>query len=159
MAFPKPRWLRVLFVVSSLIALGTPYVVWLIFLQGQAVNPGSCAFVQLFCVCLSGLAFWFSGPDDVYFDTERKTYYLVKGSPFAAKTRTGPLSDLWGVYVGRTRGKTRYFCVGVTWWGGGGSVTLGWFSSEVQAEQFAESLMSNLELKQVMPPRNLRPPT
>ena len=159
MAFPKPRWMRVLFVASSLIALGIPCIVWLVFLQGQVVNPGGCAFGLLFFVCLSGLAFWFSGPDDVYFDADRKTYHLVKGSPFSAKTRTGPLSDLWGVYVGRTQGKSRYFCVGVTWWDEGGSVTLERFSSKMQAERFAASLMSNLELRQVMPPRDLRPPT
>lgn len=156
MAFPKPRWMRAVFAVSSLIALGIPYVVWLVFLQGQVVNPGGCTFGLLFA-CLSGLAFWFSGPDDVYFDKEQKTYHLVKGSPFSAKTRTGPISDFWGVYVGRTQGRSRYFCVGVTWWGGKGSITLERFSSKMQAERFAASLMSNLELKQVMPPRNLRP--
>jgi hypothetical protein len=157
MAFPKPRWMRVLFVFSSLAALGVPCIVWMVFLQGQVVNSGCCAFGLLFFVCLSGLSFWFSGPDDVCFDTERKTYYLVKGSPFSAKTRTGPLSDLWGVYVGRTQGRCRYFCVGVTWWGGKGSVTLERFNNKASAERFAAMLMSNLELKQVMPPRNLRP--
>ena len=159
MAFPKPRWMRILFVASSLIALGIPYIVWLVFLQGQVVNPGGCVFGLLFFVCLSALAFWFSGPDDVYFDTKQKTYHLVKGSPFAAKTRTGPLSDLWGVYVGRTQRNRRYFCVGVTWWGGGDSVTLEWFPDIMKAERFAATLRAMLELKEVMPPRNLRPRT
>ena len=157
MAFPKPRWMRILFVASSLTALGIPYAVWLVFLQGQVVDPSGCVIGLLFFVCLSSLAFWLSGPDDIYFDTQRKTYRLIKGSPFAAKTRTGLLSDFWGVYVGRTQGDSRYFCVGVTWWGGKGSVTLERFGSKMHAERFAATLMSNLELKQVMPPRHLRP--
>lgn len=157
MAFLKPRWMRVLFVASSLVALGIPCIVWMVFLQGQVVSRAGCVFGLLFFACLSGLAFRFSGPDDVYFDTERKTYHLVKGSPFSAKTCTGPLSDFWGVYVGQTQGKSAYFCVGVTWWGGKGNVTLERFSSKAQAERFAATLMSSLELKQVMPLRHLRP--
>lgn len=158
MAFPKPRWMRVLFVVSSLIGLSIPVLIWLVFLQGQAVNLGGCVFGLLFFFCLSALAFWFSGPDDVYFDLEQRTYRLVKGSPFSTQIRSGPLTDLWGVYVGQTQGRSRYFCVGVTLWGGKGSITLERFSTGVQAERFAAQLMSNLELKQAMPPRNLRPP-
>ena len=157
MAFLKPHWLRILFVVSSLIALGIPVLLWLVFLQGQAVNCSGCVFGLLFFLCLSALAFWFSGPDDVYFDLDQRTYRLVKGSPFSAQIRSGPVSDFWGVYVGRTQGKSAYFCVGVTWWGGKGNVTLERFSSKMQAERFAASLMSNLGLKLVMPPRNLRP--
>ena len=159
MAFLKPHWLRVLFVVSSLIALGIPVLLWLVFLQGQAVNLGGCMFGLLFFLCLSALAFWFSGPDDVYFDLDQRTYRLVKGSPFSTHIRSGLLTDFWGVYVGRTQGKSAYFCVGVTWWGGKDNVTLERFSSKMHTDRFAATLMSNLELKEVTPPRNLRPRT
>lgn len=105
------------------------------------------------------LSLHLSGPDDIAFDLEQKTYRYVKGWPFSPKTRTGIMKDFWGVYVGRRQGGNRYFWVGVTWWGGRDSVTLERFGNKEAAERFAESLMSNLELKQVMPPRNLRPST
>ena len=103
------------------------------------------------------LFFYLSGPDDINFDLEQRTYRHTKGWPFFAKTRRGTMKDFWGVYVGRTRGDSRYFCVGVTWWGGKGNVTLERFSNKMHAERFAAVLRAMLGLKEVMPPRNLRP--
>ena len=111
-------------------------------------------FVLIF-VGPSLLLWRMSGPNDIYFYLEQKTYRYIKGWPLFAKTRTGPLSDLSGVYIRETRNQG-YVLVGLTW-EDGGSTTLEMFSNRVKAEQFVASLMSDLGLKQVMPPRNLRP--
>ena len=159
LTYRKPWLFRGVFVFGSLIGFINPFGVWLE--MGKYYTRDYSAFILLVLwnwgVC--ALFFWLSGPDDIEFDLEQKTYRHTKGWPWFAKTRTGTMKDFWGVYVGQTQGSSAYFCVGVTWWGGKGSVTLERFSSKMHADRFAATLMSNLELKQVMPPRNLRPRT
>jgi hypothetical protein len=157
LTYRKPWLFRAVFVFVSLVGATLIFAMW----SDIASRPHPDYSVLPMGILLFGgesiLFSWLSGPDDIDFDLEQKTYRHTKGPPFFAKTRTGPVSDFWGVYVGRTRGDSRYFCVGVTWWGGKGSVTLERFNNKASAERFAAMLMSNLELKQVMPPRNLRP--
>ncbi len=157
LTYRKPWLFRAVLVFYSLMAVTLIVAMWSNIASRPHPNYGPLPMGILLFGGGSLLFFWLSGPDDLSIDLEQRTYRHVKGWPFFPKTRTGPISDFWGVYVGRTQGKSRYFCVGVTWWGGKGSVTLKRFSSKMHAERFAASLMSDLELQQVMPPRNLRP--
>ena len=155
LTYRKPWWGRALFLLVSLMGFINPFGIWLE--RGKYYTRDYGAFVLLVLWLWAGsiIFFWLSGPDDLYLDLEQKTYCHVKGWPFFPKTRTGPVSDFWGVYLGKTQ-THGFFLVGVMWWGGG-NVRLESFSDRMKAERFAASLMSNLELKQVMPPRHLRP--
>ena len=154
LTYRKPWGGRVVFGFVNLLAIADSVGVWSEYSSRPYPDYAALLFLILY-LCGGGLVFfWLSGPDDLYLNLDQKTYRHVKGWPFFPKTRTGSISDFWGVYVGRTQ--SSYF-VGVTWWGGKGSVILGRFGNKASAESFAETLMSNLELKQVMPPRHLRP--
>ena len=157
LTYRKAWWGRAFFLLVSLIGFINPLGIWLEMGKYYTRDYGAFVLLVLYNWGVCVLFFWLSGPDDLYLDLEQRTYCHVKGWPLFPKTRTGPVLDFWGIYVGRTQGSSRYFCVGVTWWGSKGSVILKRFSSKMHADRFAASLMSNLELKQVMPPRNLRP--
>ncbi len=155
----RRSWLvRIFGVIMMLLMTSGPVFIWLAVAQEHAVNSGFYGFLTfyaLLCAALDVMFLRWTGPKDMYFDLDHKTYRYITGWPFFAKTRTGPLSDLGGVYVRETRNQG-YFLVGVVWQSGD-SVTLEMFSNRSKAEQLAASLMSDLELKQVMPPRHLRP--
>ncbi|MGI4790725.1 MAG: hypothetical protein ACRYFS_17990 [Janthinobacterium lividum] len=131
-----------------------PVFMWQELAREHAVDYRFLPFYTLCTAALDALFFQWSGPSDIYFDREQKTYRHIKGWPFFAKTRNGPLSDLQGVYLRETQNHS-YFLVGLTW-RSGGSVTLELFSDRMKAEQLAATLMSNLNLERVMPPRNFR---
>ena len=156
LTYRKPWLVRAFGVIMILVFTSAPVFVGLELRREHAVDYGFLTFYALCCAALDVIFLWWSGPNDIYFDRDQKTYRYVKGLPFFAKTRTGPLSDLWGVYIAQKRGT---FFVGVIWWGGGSSITLEWFSDRMKAEQFAAIFRAMLGLKEVMPPRNLRPRT
>ncbi len=153
LTFRKPWLFRAVSVLVMLICYADVFGIWNDMAKHHSMNYGALLFFILWFGGGSVVFFWLSGPNDIYFDLQQRTYRYVKGWPFFPKTRTGSLSDFWGVYTGRKRSS---FCVGVTWWGGG-NVTLESFSDKMKAEQFAATLRAMLELKQIMPPRNLRP--
>lgn len=159
LTYRRPWLFRAVFVFVSLLAIADLVGMWSDIASRLHPNYGALSFFILWFGGVSLIFFCLSGPNDLYLDMEQRTYRHVKGWPFFPKTRTGPVSDFWGVYIGRTQSKSRYFRVGVTWWDGKGNITSERFSSKMQAERFAATLMSNLELKQVMPPRHLRPST
>lgn len=154
LTYRKSWWGHAIFLLATLIGFINPFGIWLEMGKYYTRDYGAFILVVLWNWGVCALFFWLSGPDDLAIDLDQQVYCHVKGWPFFPKTRTGPVSDFWGVYVGSIRYN---FYVGVTWWGGKGSVILERFSSKMHAERFAATLMSNLELKQVMPPRHLRP--
>ncbi len=156
LTYRKPWLFRAVFIFAGLMAFSLPFLVASDMTVRRPIDYSALPMLTLLSWGGSLFFFYNSGPDDIAFNLEQRTYRHVKGWPFA-KSRSGSMKDFWGVYVGRTQGDNRYFCVGVTWWGGKGSVILERFSSKMHAERFAASLMSSLELKEVMPPRNLRP--
>ncbi len=157
LTYRKPWLFRALLVFVGLANIADLVAMWSDIARRPHPDYSALPMVVLLFGGASLLFVWLSGPDDIYLDLGQRTYRHVKGWPFFAKTRIGTLRDFWGVYIGRTQGTSLCFCVGVTWWGGRGNVTLEQFDSKMYAERFAATLMSNLELKQVMPPRHLRP--
>ena len=141
--------------IGLVFALGMPFISWLEMVQSHTVDF-AWAFIGLSGVGVGAIMFSLSGPDDITFDLERKTYHRVWGWPFFAKTRTGTWNDFWGVFVGKGHGNHRYFCTGVMW-RDGAHMRIGVFSDQDAAEQLAMLLMRRLELERVMPPRSLRP--
>ncbi len=118
------------------------------------------AFVFLFAPCLvvGGLFLRISGPDELRLNFAERTYHRFSGWPFFSTGRSGPLADLYGVYIGvfgSTSGSA-YF-VGVRGTKLGGRLDLGRFSARPPAEQFANELASNLGLPRVNPPKPLVP--
>ncbi len=157
--FRRPWLVRSFFVIFTFVTLGSLPALLPTLIKEHQANTGMLLYYLVICVPISILSLWFSGPDDISFDLEQKTYRWVKGYPFLARTRTGSFEDLWGVYLARTQGSERYFCVGINWRSGRNSITVNRFYNELLAEQFAEDLMTKLGLPKVMPPRNLRSQT
>ncbi len=158
LAFRKPFEMRAVLGAFGLISVATPF--WVGIEAWKQQDGNACAMLPFFaalCFGFGALFFSLAGPADLYLDMERRTYRLVRGWPFLARTRSGTWEDFWGVWVGRTSGSQTAYLVGVTWWGGGGSVTLGRFENKSSAERFAEEMMSKMDLKRVIPPRHLRP--
>lgn len=155
LTYRKPWLFRAVFVLVSLLAIADFIGMWSDIASRPHPDYSALPIAVLLFGGASLIFFCLSGPNDLYLNMEQKTYRHVKGLPFSPKTRTGPVSDFWGIYMGRTRSNSNY-CVGVIWWGGG-DVILRSGLDRLEAERFAAILRAMLELKEVMPPRNLRP--
>ena len=159
LVFRKPFEVRAIMGAGGVITVTTPFWIGTEVWKQHDTNAGAMLpFFAMMCFGFGALMFRVAGPEDLYLDMEQQTYRLVRGWPFFAQTRSGTWKDFWGVWVGSTSGSNKSYLVGIAWWGGRGSATLGRFENKFSAERFAEEMMSKLALQKVMPPRHLRPP-
>ena len=114
LTYRRPWLFRAVFLFFSLVGLSLPFLAAADIASRHNPDYSPLPMAVLVFGGPGLVFFWLSGPDDLHFDLDERSYRHIKGWPFFAKTRTGPVSDFWGVYVGRTQDKSRYFCVGVT---------------------------------------------
>ncbi len=102
------------------------------------------------------LFWWMGGPTELAVDEGRRTYRWSEGwSPFR-RTRTGPLSDLEGVWA-EPSGSSRVYLVYVGWRGGTGRMVVGLYSSAAGAEHYADELAAVLGVPRLAPGACRRP--
>lgn len=118
---------------------------------------GAVLLLLLICLPFAALMLSLSVADELRLNMAERTYQRVSGWPFGFKNRSGPWTDLWGVYIG-SGGRSTYF-VGIRGMRLGPRMDLGRFGMYAAAEQFAQELMSELSLPQVPTPPPLVQPT
>jgi hypothetical protein len=109
-----------------------------------AVRPNHRAYLWAFAgIGLAGAAlFWWVGrPEELAVDEERRSYHWSVGWPPLQRVRTGPLSDLEGVWA---ESGYRGYLVYVGWRGGTGRMEVGRFQSSDSAVYYADELAAVL---------------
>ncbi len=144
--FRKPLTIRIGGAIMGLGLLILPLV-------SAGMDKGMMAFYLLLCVPVAVLLLMLARPSELQFNLMNRTYRWVMGWPLLSSVQSGPLTDMWGVYV-RTSGgkgniKASYF-VGVRSKRFGGQMSLGHFEVQAAAERFAEELMSELSLPRAL---------
>ena len=102
---------------------------------------------------LAGAAFfwWISRPTEFAVDEGRRTYRWSEGWPPFRRIRTGPLSDLEGVWAAEDGSDHRPYLVYVARQGGTGRMVVEGFSSAAGAEHYADELAAVLAVPRLMP--------
>ena len=114
--------------------------------------------LEVICIAV-GLPFlYLSGRNDLFLDTDQRTYRRVHGWPFRPRVQEGPWADMAGVYVWY-RPRNNLYHVGITWKRSRWEFKhLEMFRQSREAEQFASNIATTLGLPLVEPPppcRNL----
>ncbi len=151
MIFRRPLALRVGAALFGFDMIQTPFV-----FSVAAGDWAAFVFLVIPCTFVGGLFLRGSGPDELRLDLVQRTYRRVSGWPLFPKARSGPWTDIQGIYVGSVAGasgSTRF--VGVTGMRLGGRQDLGRFNAPPAAEHFADKLASDLGLPRIRPPRPL----
>ncbi len=135
--FVKPLATRIGGTIMGLGLLPLPLVF-------AGTDKGMMAFYFLLCVPTALLILVISRPSELRLNLVERTYRWVRGWPLLSSVQSGPLTDMWGIYV-RTSGgkgdiKASYF-VGVRSRRFSSQISLGYFEVQAAAERFAEELM------------------
>lgn len=151
--FRKPLALRMGSALFGIGMLEAPFA-----LASNARSWFALIFLLAPCFIVGCLFLKISGPDELRLNFVERTYHRSSGWPFLSTACSGPLTNMYGVYIGvfgSTSGST-YF-VGVQGAKLGGRLDLGRFDARPAAEQFANEIASILGLPRTNPPKPLVP--
>lgn len=115
------------------------------------------------CIAIGAAIYYFSGPNDVFIDLERRTYRLVTGPPHNPNSKEGTLDDLAGVFVW-CRYLNSDYRVGIVWKEGRKPgrkrfVMVGSLRRSGAADRLAQETAVKLGLPLVEPPYPFRSST
>lgn len=146
MLFRRRRAARAFAAVMGLfLAVGGSIILWPMMLIAR--DWVSDAVFMLLCIMGSIPLFWRSGPQELRLDLGERTYCLINGPPFFAKSHSGTWKDIAGVGVWAAH--QGYF-VSIVWSRGNrrGPI-LGQFRHQSDAARFAKEVSSALGLPRV----------